>query len=849
MVMEGTTRTTDYCFDLVHSYHHSFARNNHLTLVARRNGSQYIYPVIANPSIPTYDKHFLYPALPLSRPPAADSRRSHNTRSLTIHNHNTAIYKDMALENPPSSPPGLSSSRSSTKSSSLHSSSLPGHDLTDFSHFEEISLSEMHRSSPPRQVQRANKPRPLLRPNHTTPTPRPNKSATNLRDVSNGLRASVAINNHVRAIEAQRSPLSPNGQPLPRPLVIPPRPNRRNPPSPRLAPPSPRLPTSPRLLRSHTDGPTIPSRPHRPISQAPRKTAKELEAEYNDEDDELPEDAFITNIPISPRPMHERSRSTSPEHPSLNGRSRSVAGVDAGRPRSWDEALSDLSIEARDLTFKLETHANSLGRRHSADQNASKPTSSPPQLQHSKTIALPPLQRGDIMIDPLPASKEKEKLLTRTRPSWLPPKCQKEERKHLKEYQKMMYTFAENERRKSAESDKQFSTSPKAPRDKDTALRAWRHVLGDWDAALQRPQTRELWWKGIPPALRGQVWARAIGNDLQLSSTSFRAALSRAKVVEQRLVDASVGGQHRGHTRQVSVAENRADQRTRRSLKTLDLDIATGAFPALGLFQQGQPRHRALRDLLLAYAAYREDTGHVRGTAAIAVLLLLQSLPNHPASTSAPPSPVLSSRKENIPSTAPNDKQLPPTPPSEKPTVEDAATSTAFVALANLLNRPLSLAFCINDTAAKDRTFRHITKAMRTKLPKLEEHFSALVNALPREVGWNDLLAPLCQSLLTSHLAVEDVARVWDVMVLEGDGVVVRGVVAALARLEPGLYGGWEEVLGVLDWPQEGEGNGSGMKAKARIEGGGASGADEVLEWVRWAGREEESMPVRSSRR
>lgn len=53
-------------------------------------------------------------------------------------------------------------------------------------------------------------------------------------------------------------------------------------------------------------------------------------------------------------------------------------------------------------------------------------------------IELPPLQRPNIMIDPLPISKEKEKVLSRTRPSWLPPKDQKEEKKHLKEYKRMM---------------------------------------------------------------------------------------------------------------------------------------------------------------------------------------------------------------------------------------------------------------------------------------------------------------------------------------------------------------------------------------------------------------------------
>lgn len=597
-------------------------------------------------------------------------------------------------------------------------------------------------------------------------------------------------------------------------------------------------------------------RPRKTPSQTPRKTAKELEAEYNDEDDELPDDAFIMNIPISPRPFHERSRSTSPEHPSIDGRSRSAVGVDTSRPHSWDEALSDLSIETRDLTYKLESHSDMLTRRHSADQTPTvTPTKSPP-IQHMKTMPLPPLQRGDIMVDPLPASKEKEKHLTRTRPSWLPPKSQKEERKHLKEYQKMMHSFAENEWRRSAGTEKQEQASPKQSRDVDSALRAWRHVLGDWDAALQRPQTRELWWQGVPQALRGQVWARAVGNDLQLSTASYKAALARAKVSEQRLASSFVGGQQRGHARQVSAAESRADQRARRSLKTLDSDIANNAFPALGVFQQGQSCYRALRDLLLAYAAYREDTGHVRGTAAIAALLLLQSLPSTSSSIISSPTPSNRSRTSLPNSPIIDENQIlsssPPTP--NKPTVEDAAAATAFITLANLLNRPLSLAFCINDTVAKERTYRHISNAVQHKLPRLHEHFMSLMTVSSsspqtreqQQLGWNDILGPLCHSLMTSHLSVDEAARVWDVLVLEGDGVVIRGVVGVLARLEAGLYAGRDEVVAALGWGVSGDSvAGKRMELKACTP-------DEAVEWVRWAGREEGLRPgldVKSSRR
>jgi len=30
-------------------------------------------------------------------------------------------------------------------------------------------------------------------------------------------------------------------------------------------------------------------------------------------------------------------------------------------------------------------------------------------------------------------------------------------------------------------------------------------------------KVQELWWQGLPPGIRGQVWIRAIGNELNLS--------------------------------------------------------------------------------------------------------------------------------------------------------------------------------------------------------------------------------------------------------------------------------------------------------------------------------------------
>lgn len=104
--------------------------------------------------------------------------------------------------------------------------------------------------------------------------------------------------------------------------------------------------------------------------------------------------------------------------------------------------MSELSEEAKSLTEALENHAgiSELQQEAAIQSGASVRRPSLGNLSRGKTksVELPPLRINNMMIDPLPVSKEKQKVLSRTRPSWLPPKNPKEEKKHLKEYQRMM---------------------------------------------------------------------------------------------------------------------------------------------------------------------------------------------------------------------------------------------------------------------------------------------------------------------------------------------------------------------------------------------------------------------------
>lgn len=90
-------------------------------------------------------------------------------------------------------------------------------------------------------------------------------------------------------------------------------------------------------------------------------------------------------------------------------------------------------------------------------------------------------------------------------------------------------------------------------------------------------------------------------------------------------------------------------------------------------------------------------------------------------------------------------------------------------------------------------------------------------------------------------------------MVFEGDGIVIRACVAVLGRMEAGLCGGREEVLGKLGWVGSNSGGGSNSNTSSREERevksqvqrdtrGGVEAwgdPDRFMEAVREAGKEE----------
>ena len=337
------------------------------------------------------------------------------------------------------------------------------------------------------------------------------------------------------------------------------------------------------------------------------------------------------------------------------------------------------------------------------------------------------------------------------------------------------------------------AVSAKCVRDDTTVMlqRIWdEHVLPNWTTATREPRTRELWWRGIPARTRAEVWKRAITNELGLTPNTYAKALARARAVEA----GSPTGENSTHDVPKETAWLRAIRRDVRQ-----------TLPALHLFQKNQPLHDGLIDLLSAYAMYRSDVGYVFGTNLPAAFLLL----------------TMSSATE------------------------------AFTSLANLLNRPLPLAFMTGDPSGTSRTYELILNLLETKRPRLHQHLFGSkeqggLNLPPEEVfepmirtlflnGCCDAEEPTpptpmtAASIISSFpsfsftlpsprspriplsptsahkmsprgLSLPLVQRLWDVIVFDGDAAIIRTCAGILAANESALYGSAQEVLEVLGW-------------------------------------------------
>lgn len=306
-----------------------------------------------------------------------------------------------------------------------------------------------------------------------------------------------------------------------------------------------------------------------------------------------------------------------------------------------------------------------------------------------------------------------EKVRSKTRPNFLPPKPRGEDDKHMADWQKMM-----KQSRLAAEKRRKALQERRMAREKavEDTLHLWeKEILPDWRVVHKNAELRKLWWRGIPTKLRAPLWEKAVGNELALSKDHYRTCLSRAK----RALASGIFPQ-----------------------ATLDLieDDMLTTLPVIHIFhKETGPLYGDLKDMLCAWVVSRSDEGlgYTVGAAKIAAMLLI-----------------------NMP------------------------TQQGFIVMRNLLER-----HCLRSFFGGERTkddveayYRIFDTMLADGMPKIYFNFKQ------HQISPGAYLPEWLIPLFLDHLPFEACARIWDVLLLEGDSFLYRASLGILAVLEPRLF-------------------------------------------------------------
>ncbi|MED6253585.1 hypothetical protein ATANTOWER_010225 [Ataeniobius toweri] len=319
-------------------------------------------------------------------------------------------------------------------------------------------------------------------------------------------------------------------------------------------------------------------------------------------------------------------------------------------------------------------------------------------------------------------------LILEDRPANLPAKPAEEAQKHRQQYEEMVAQAKKRELKEAQKRKKQLEDRCKLEESIGTAAQIWnQEILPNWSTMCTSRRVRDLWWQGIPPSVRGKVWSLAVGNELNITHELYNICLARAKEKWRSTAVPST------ETEDVLDSSDRES-----SLELIKLDISR-TFPQLCIFQQGGPYYDVLHSILGAYTCYRPDVGYVQGMSFIAAVLIL-----------------------------------------------NLDTADAFIAFANLLNKPCQMAFFRVDHSLMLTYFAAFEVFFEENLPKLFAHFKK--NNLTPDIYLIDWIFTLYSKSLPLDLA----CRVWDVFCRDGEEFLFRTALGVLR-----LY---QDVLTAMDF-------------------------------------------------
>nr|CAB3266826.1 TBC1 domain family member 14 [Phallusia mammillata] len=345
------------------------------------------------------------------------------------------------------------------------------------------------------------------------------------------------------------------------------------------------------------------------------------------------------------------------------------------------------------------------------------PEVAPPSQAETKKKVVPIKTRSRFWkssnVEPLSTTA----LILENRPRNLPEKPLTEAERHKAEYVKMVEHAKKSEVKDMQKKKKQLKLQHKQEDVIASASAVWcTEILPNWTAMHQTHRTRQLWWQGLPPNVRGKVWQLAIGNELNITQDLYEIMVTRAHDKLRSMHETqSIGDETE------SLSSDRES-----TVELIRLDISR-TFPMLCIFQKGGPYHDILHDILGAYVCYRPDVGYVQGMSFMAAMLLLNMEP-----------------------------------------------AVAFATFANLLNKPCQLTFFRLNEEMMKVYFAAFEVFFEENLPRLFAHFKQ--NNLTPDMYLIDWIF----TMFSKALCFDAACRVWDIFCRDGEEFLFKTAIAIL---------------------------------------------------------------------
>jgi len=198
-----------------------------------------------------------------------------------------------------------------------------------------------------------------------------------------------------------------------------------------------------------------------------------------------------------------------------------------------------------------------------------------------------------------------QSLIMEQRPPGVPAKSFEEEEKHKQEHKALMEKMKKKEQTDGKNRAHKLAEQRRVEDDLSQLTSQWStSILPNWANMSTSKKTQALWWRGLPPPVRGRVWKLALPNTLNLTPQLYNILVKRAEEQLEHKSCTAVGGSRE------------------ETLELIQLDVSR-TFPQLCIFQAGGPYYRLLHNVLGAYVCYRPDIGYVQGMSFIAAILIL----------------------------------------------------------------------------------------------------------------------------------------------------------------------------------------------------------------------------------